>query len=367
MDVSAACLVRACSPPGVSVWGSYADDPLVLAPRPQSGSKYETALASSHRSSTFSVILPSRDHSHSPVPPKPDPLTFKIPSLAASLPPLFLAPPFTPSHPVFHSLSRHAIKASDELRKQAEQEIEAFIKKKLVDLGEVEEQFKADTELLWKQWRDAWNEKVEKVEEAPETRRKASGNVPRVSEFGLEESPSPASPPVQQPLGSPRPHLTSVSLLSASLAHSSLHAHMGQASPAGASPSAVAGSEVLDGLSPPKVEDSIIDGPFRRVADDSFAIAASFKIGMEEENVLAARQQEYLQRRQERQAALERAAKEKAKEEEEEGDLDRGRSSANARRVQFADGTKEDDEGAGPEDSGERESLFLSTSLHGKI
>ncbi|KAG8895236.1 hypothetical protein FRC01_012487, partial [Tulasnella sp. 417] len=320
-----------------------------------SGSKYESTLASSQRSSTFSVILPSRDHSHSPVPPKPEPLTFKIPSLTASIPPLFLAPPFTPSHPVFHSVSRHAIKASDELRKQAEQEIDAFIKKKLVGLEEVEEQLKADTELLWKEWRDAWNEKVGKVEEVPETRRRSSGNVPRVSNFSPQVSPTPASPPVQQPL-SPEPRLTSVSLLSASLAQSSLHAHMGQSSSSEASPSAVAGSEILDGLSPPKAEDGILEGPFRRVADDSFAIAASFKIGMEEENELAARRQEYLRRQQERQAALERAAKEKAKAEEEEGKMDRGRSSTNARRVQFADGTKEEDEGAnGPEDSGEPE------------
>lgn len=333
----------------------------------QSGSKYESTLASSQLSSTFSVIVPSREHSHSPAPPAPDPLTFKIPSLAASLPPLFLAPPFTPSHPVFHSISRHATKASDELRKHAEQEIDAFIKKKLVDLGEVEEQLKTETELLWKQWRDAWNEKVEKVEEAPENRRKSSGSVPRVSDFSPRVSPTPESPPIQQPL-SPKPHLTSVSLLSASLAQSSLHSYMGRGSPTAAPAPAAAESEILDGLSPPKAEDSIIEGPFRRVADDSFAVAASFKISMDEEHELAARRQEYLRKQQERQAALERAAKEKAQEEGEEGNLDRGRSNTNARRVQFADGTKEEDEGDGePEDSGERESLGFLVLQSAKI
>ncbi|KAG8998813.1 hypothetical protein FRB90_012228, partial [Tulasnella sp. 427] len=332
-----------------------------------SGSKYDTA--STQRSSTFSVILPSRDHSHSPSLQAADPLTFKIPSLAASLPPLFLAPPFTPSHPVFHSISKHAIKASDELRKQAEHELDAFIKKKLLDLGEVEEQLKAQTELLWKKWRDGWSEKVEKVEEAPENRRKSSGTVPRVSDFSPPEvSPSPASPtpspppppaepgspPIQEPLGSPKPHLTSVSLLSASLAQSSLHAHMAASAPTALA--SVPESEVLDGLSHPKVEENVLDGPYRWGANDSFAIAASFKMGIEEEAELAARREEYLQRQQERQAALQRVAQEKAKEEEEAGNMERGRSSTNVRKVQFADGTKDEDEDAGAsQETGEPE------------
>ncbi|KAG8903445.1 hypothetical protein FRB99_003267 [Tulasnella sp. 403] len=298
-----------------------------------SGLEYTSAFSSPSFSPTFTLLLPPRDIPSSATAPTPDPLIFKIPSLAASLPPLFLAPPFTPSHPVFQAFSRHAIRASDELRKDLEAELETFLQGKLKELGEAEEKLKGDVDCLWKHWRDTWQDLTKK--ETPKPKKRSSVVVPQVHDF----TPRPMAPSPRNRPHSPTADVASPSLLSASLAQPSLHQHMG-GSPKDGSPdphAPVSGSPTLDDLAAKiPVQQSIMSGPYKRLQDDSFAVAASYKLAMEDQAGFAAKMEAIRLRQQEK---LQRANEEQ--EQDGSASHERGRSGANGRRVQFAEEPKD--------------------------
>lgn len=106
--------------------------------------------------------------------------------------------------------------------------------------------------------------------------------------------------------------------------------------------------------------DSIVDGPYKRGTDESFAIAASFKLSLLEDAENAARIEA---------ARLKAIEKQQKRKEEDAAKNERGRSGTNTRRVQFAEALKEEEEAeqrANDDDDGEREStsIIISFSLH---
>lgn len=277
-----------------------------------------------------------------PALPSQDSLAFQLPSLAANLPPLFLAPPFTPAHPVFQAFSRYAIRASDDLRRKVEIDLDSFLQMKLHELDAAEDALRKDVDRLWRRWREAWDD-VAKVDEAAAKQHKSqNGTIPVITNF----SPTPSSAmtsssqSVRRPAGAP-----SQSLLSASLAQtSSLHQNMGAPSPP------VEDSTLLAGLSPPDRPGSSALGPSRLV-NDSYAVAASYKLAMDDENEAIAKMEKARLRRLEKAKAKENIAPKPEDESLGAGPSARGRNgvNGNGRRVQFAEEST-DQEGSDEEE-----------------
>lgn len=69
------------------------------------------------------------------------------------LPPLFLPPPFTPSHPAFSYLSSIANSESQAIRDAAEQYLAHAMEEKLAEIRDHETRLRLQTESLWSQFR----------------------------------------------------------------------------------------------------------------------------------------------------------------------------------------------------------------------
>jgi len=310
----------------------------------QTGDGLDKSTSSENYSPVFSVVLPTK-HPGSPATIAP-PETFSIPPLTSALPPLFLAPPFTPSHPVFHMFSKHATKASDDLRHKIDLELQALVAQKIQELATKEKELKKDVDQLWKKWRDAWKA-VGAVVEAPVHRRRESGqHVPVIKEFNpAPPSANDSSRPIPRISRNAPANALSPSLLSASLATSSMHQLVGTSRSTLENdvdedlvPSPPSGSPTLASISSAQVG-SVSIGPYRRRMDDSVAIAASYQITMEQESdlqaMIASARAHALEKREKELEAMRGA-------QEAEGSLPpRGRTLPNGKHVQFAEDERE--------------------------
>ncbi|KAF8592447.1 hypothetical protein K439DRAFT_12233 [Ramaria rubella] len=150
------------------------------------------------------------------------------------LPPLFPPPPFTPSHPVFLSLSACATEKSSHLRQQTEDEARSFVKSRLDALEKEEARLRNEVDGIWRGYREGWKEVLGRVNE--ERRRssitKSEASIPTSSvKSGVPMSIRDFSPVIwsHPQLENPRrtPSLSSAppstSLLSASLVQTAVH------------------------------------------------------------------------------------------------------------------------------------------------
>ncbi|KAF8525314.1 hypothetical protein JB92DRAFT_2877459 [Gautieria morchelliformis] len=174
--------------------------------------------------------------------------------LLPSLPALFPPPPFTPSHPVFQSLSAFAIAKSTEMRLQAEAETRSYAKAKLDVLEQEELRLRRDVEAIWRAYREGWNEVLGRVNE--ERRRSlppksdtliptssARSGVPMsIRDFSPIVPPQPQPTPISPPTLSQSVPPPSTSLLSASMIQTGSHLPTSTRLPA--SNSIVSGSAV---------------------------------------------------------------------------------------------------------------------------
>ena len=159
--------------------------------------------------------------------------------LLPALPSLFPPPPFTPSHPVFLSLSAFATAKSTDMRQQAEEETRSFAKAKLDALEKEEARLRKEVEEIWRAYREGWKEMLGRVNE--ERRRslpsKSEPSIPTSgARSGVPMSIRDFSPIVQshtQVDNLPRISMSpSTSLLSASLVQTGSHLPTPTRSPA---------------------------------------------------------------------------------------------------------------------------------------
>lgn len=108
-------------------------------------------------SSIFHIVLPSETNAAEPMTPVPQ----LAPEAASpepkthlpTLPPLFLPPPFTPSHPAFSYLSSIANSESQAIRDAAEEYLARVTQEKLAEIKAHETRLRQQTESLWSQFR----------------------------------------------------------------------------------------------------------------------------------------------------------------------------------------------------------------------
>ncbi|KAI0772048.1 hypothetical protein BD413DRAFT_51504 [Trametes elegans] len=122
------------------------------------------AEASPMYSRTFSIVLPG------PKPPSASPVaeeggSAEVPNARGpsehgkthlpELPPLFLPPPFTPSHVVFSHFSSLATEQSQKLRDEAEEYIAKVTQQKVAEIRKTEAAIKQEVNLVWTKFREA--------------------------------------------------------------------------------------------------------------------------------------------------------------------------------------------------------------------
>ena len=141
---------------------SYPMTPLTRA-HPQTEDEIAQANSSLMYSSLFGVVLPGgTPPSAAPASdkPVPDKLNARGPSEDGKthlpeLPPLFLPPPFTPSHVVFSHLSAVASERAQILRDEAEEHIARLTEQKVAEVLKAEAALKKEVELVWTRFRDS--------------------------------------------------------------------------------------------------------------------------------------------------------------------------------------------------------------------
>ena len=170
-----------------------------------------------------------------PAPSPSDPSPEQQKHLPA-LPPLFLAPPFTPSHSVFRHVSSVASEVSSKLREEAEEYLAKVVRDKVAELEAAENNLRAEVEAIWAQWKQA----ISKAEQEANEKKRNRNNNRQSGNFSGPTSPTspgqgnglPASVRITSfvPQGSPNRSTTSASVsrtttsaLSASLATSTFH------------------------------------------------------------------------------------------------------------------------------------------------
>ncbi|KAI0368073.1 hypothetical protein BV20DRAFT_1054266 [Pilatotrama ljubarskyi] len=111
-------------------------------------------------SSMFSVVLPGpkppavQEDSSADIPNARGPSEQGKKHLP-ELPPLFLPPPFTPSHVVFSHFSALATQRSERLRDEAEEYIAQLTQQKVAEIRKAEAALKQEVNLLWSKFRDS--------------------------------------------------------------------------------------------------------------------------------------------------------------------------------------------------------------------
>ncbi|GLB34123.1 hypothetical protein LshimejAT787_0110070 [Lyophyllum shimeji] len=203
------------------------------------GIAVEQAMLSPHYSDTFDLLLPAavspptpsepifeRPPSRSSISPPPPP-----PKFFSNVQPVFLPPPFTPSHPVFAYLSSVAAKESQAVRDAAEDYMTEQLKSKTSEIENTDAELRRKVDVLWKKFR----ENLSRIQPETELRtgRRAtstSRSRERSAVSGLEASITgtpiavrnfiPTSVTRTRSSSPPAPR---VSALSASLATSSFH------------------------------------------------------------------------------------------------------------------------------------------------
>ncbi|KAF9651124.1 hypothetical protein BDM02DRAFT_977785 [Thelephora ganbajun] len=245
----------------------------------------------------FHIVLPSDSATAEPMTPIPQLAPEAVPpepkAHLPTLPPLFLPPPFTPSHPAFSYLSSIANAESEAIRDAAEEYLARVTQEKLAEISARETRLRQQTESLWSQFRQGLEQFGGDKKDHQGHGRKESGKW-----NGHGNSPSPGAlvtindfvptPAVHQRLsgGDLTPK---ASALSASLATSGFHHPRERASqnlPSSPRPSAL--SETVtspDTASSTTLTDYIeldetndILEPFRRDMSDSKDLATSLLV-----------------------------------------------------------------------------------------
>lgn len=110
-------------------------------------------------STIFQIVLPSSSDSAEPmtlVPQlAPEASSPELKPHLPTLPPLFLPPPFTPSHPAFSYLSSIANSESQAVRDAAEEYLARVTQDKLAEIKAHETRLRRQTESLWSQFRES--------------------------------------------------------------------------------------------------------------------------------------------------------------------------------------------------------------------
>ncbi|KAI0353458.1 hypothetical protein OH77DRAFT_1427132 [Trametes cingulata] len=271
-------------------------------------------------SSMFSIVLPgpqppaAQDDSAAEI-PNPRGPSEQGKSHLPELPPLFLPPPFTPSHVVFSHFSALATERSEKLRNEAEEYIAQVTQQKVAEIRKAEAALKQEVNLLWSKFRDS----IRVVEETgalnkaglPLRRRgSVSGPARAVSSPAPGTSasvristfvPTPSPPPRHSASGrAPAPSALSASLKTSGFHHPDAQKQVnGNPSPA-RHPIQVPPNYVK--ASPTRSERSRVDSPstasartaavtidpeasireaYRREMDESKDIATSFRYVMD--------------------------------------------------------------------------------------
>ncbi|KAJ2974572.1 hypothetical protein NUW54_g11872 [Trametes sanguinea] len=204
------------------------------------GDEIAQAESSPMYSSMFSIVLPG---------PKPPSETAKVEGLSdipdargpseqskrhlPELPPLFLPPPFTPSHVVFSHFSSLAAEKSEKMRDEAEEYIAQVTQQKVAEIRKAEAILKEEVNLVWSKFREAVQliDETGALKKAPLPLRRrgsvsghtkalsspAPGTSASVRITSFEPTPSPP------PRNSSRTRQPPPSALSASLKSSGFH------------------------------------------------------------------------------------------------------------------------------------------------
>ncbi|KAF8076721.1 hypothetical protein FPV67DRAFT_1618603 [Lyophyllum atratum] len=208
------------------------------------GEEIERATLSADYSNLFGLLLPptespstsyepifERPPSRSSVSPPPPP-----PNFFSNVPPVFLPPPFTPSHPVFTYLSAFAANESQTVRDAAEDYMTEQLKSKTSELENTDAELRRKVDALWKKFRQNLS-RIQQEANKPSTRRSStrrptsgSRSRERSAASGLDLSAAGSPTPVRNFIPtsvsrarSSSPPTPRVSALSASLATSSFH------------------------------------------------------------------------------------------------------------------------------------------------
>ncbi|KDQ20592.1 hypothetical protein BOTBODRAFT_40719 [Botryobasidium botryosum FD-172 SS1] len=198
-----------------------------------------------------------------------------------TLPPMFLSPPFTPSHPVFLYLAKRANESSDALRIKAQAELEDWTRRKMEEIQAAESVVRNEVDLLWTLWKEAWQEQANvsratTEKKAPKVEPSSTSGAGTPLAAAARTSPKPIVIDEAPQKSTSNGQAPPTSLLSVSLAQSSFHHPQESRDSNTPSPA----QEPLS--SPTVVEESAVLGPYRRAFDDSFAVAVSLRMASEE-------------------------------------------------------------------------------------
>ena len=260
-------------------------------------------------SPVFRIVLPT---THIPIPPPPslstpepastEPRTSGTPpKVLPPLSPLFPPPPFVPSHPTFDHLSAVAQRRSDQLRKNAEEQLSQIVQARVLEIEKEEEELRRQVQLLWAASREAEAVLMQDTKlQYPDKRHTASDSAvmassssqasqgfKRVSPVAISDFIPVSTVRTPSPTHDPHP-----SALSTSLAASSFH-HPKASSEGRRSTSPSAGTLTSPLPTSPTLVGSInYRDPIRRDMNENKDIATSFRyvVDMEAERETRARQ-----------------------------------------------------------------------------
>ncbi|RDB20100.1 hypothetical protein Hypma_012852 [Hypsizygus marmoreus] len=273
------------------------------------GKAIDEAMLSSNYSATFGLLLPpaispstspmpifERPPSRDSVSPPPPP-----PKFFSGVRPVFLPPPFTPSHPVFIHLSSLAAKESQAVRDAAEDFMTEQLKLKISEIEKADAELRRNVESLWKKFREGLSHIQEERSQNNHRRPSTSGSRERSTPNGTKSStygsPIPIRnfvPSVVSPVRTSPPSIPRVSALSASLATSSFHYPRGRAGRTSPSPSGRSASVISNGssqsnsstlIAPPITEGNNNVLQFPRNINESVNTAVSYQylVNLEED------------------------------------------------------------------------------------
>lgn len=195
-------------------------------------------MLSPNYSRTFALLIPhTTPLSKSPEPIFEGPLSRSSispppppPRYFSNLRPVFLPPPFSPSHPVFTHLSTIALKESQAIRDAAEDYMTEHRKAKISEIEKADAELKRSVDSVWKKFQEGVSQIQHKQVQTNPRRTSSSRSRERSSSNGRDPSAhgAPISvrtfvPAVVSRTRSASPSAPRISALSASLATSSFH------------------------------------------------------------------------------------------------------------------------------------------------
>ncbi|KAG6891697.1 hypothetical protein C0992_010100 [Termitomyces sp. T32_za158] len=205
------------------------------------GRAVDEAASSANFSALFNLVLPPTESpvtTSEPIYERPPSRTLTVsppptpPKFFANLQPVFLPPPFTPSHPVFSYLADYARKESQAVRDAAEDYMTELMKFKTSEVESTDVELRGRVNSLWKRVREGVS-KMQHVSDHPNVRRTSNSGSRERAAINGRESTSSGTPGVSAirdflPTSASRPRASSppaprVSALSASLTTSSFH------------------------------------------------------------------------------------------------------------------------------------------------